>query len=412
MSNNYTETELQLILNKITSAQASTITMNEGELYLAPDTAVYSVNNITPTNGNVNVPEGANKDLSNLSSTGNAKFQAPITGGASTITSSNLTTNRALVSNSSGKIAVSSVTLSELGYVSGVTSKIQTQLNGKVASNSAITGATKCKITYDSKGLVTSGTNLSASDIPDLSSTYYLASNPNGYTSNEGTVTSVNNISPDENGNVSLTIPTVNVDDIQINGTSIVSSKTANIITNTAYNASSNKIATMSDLSGFLTNNGTGTNSLALMGTATGNRGVGLGQAAEGGGSYATGLGTGAKATGDYAIQIGYGTNSTASTLSVGFNASSSANRKNWQLLDGATGLIPDARLSTNIAKTSDIKNSTITITQGGVTKGSFTLNQSSGDTIALDAGGGGSSRNIGEIVTSTIPLTDAGLHL
>lgn len=37
------------------------------------------------------------------------------------------------------------------------------------------------------------------------------------------------------------------------------------------------------------------------------------------------------------------------------------------------------------------VNNSTITITQGGVTKGSFTLNQASGDTIALDAGGGGS---------------------
>lgn len=34
------------------------------------------------------------------------------------------------------------------------------------------------------------------------------------------------------------------------------------------------------------------------------------------------------------------------------------------------------------------VNNPTITITQGGVTKGSFTLNQSTGDTIALDAGG------------------------
>ena len=40
------------------------------------------------------------------------------------------------------------------------------------------------------------------------------------------------------------------------------------------------------------------------------------------------------------------------------------------------------------------VYNPTITITQGGVTKGSFTLNQSTGDTIALDAGG------------STIPST------
>ena len=34
------------------------------------------------------------------------------------------------------------------------------------------------------------------------------------------------------------------------------------------------------------------------------------------------------------------------------------------------------------------VNDATITITQGGVTKGSFTLNQASGDTIALDAGG------------------------
>lgn len=60
----------------------------------------------------------------------------------------------------------------ELNYVDGVTSSIQTQLNAKVASNAAITGGTKCKITYDSKGLVTGGADLSASDIPDISATY------------------------------------------------------------------------------------------------------------------------------------------------------------------------------------------------------------------------------------------------
>ena len=41
-------------------------------------------------------------------------------------------------------------------------------------------------------------------------------------------------------------------------------------------------------------------------------------------------------------------------------------------------------------ANTGDIKNPTITLTQGGATKGSFTLNQSSNQTIDLDAGGGG----------------------
>ena len=51
------------------------------------------------------------------------------------------------------------------------------------------------------------------------------------------------------------------------------------------------------------------------------------------------------------------------------------------------------------------VNNSTITITQGGVTKGSFTLNQASGDTIALDAGGGSSlpsqTGNTGKFLTT-----------
>ena len=89
------------------------------------------------------------------------------------------------------------------------------------------------------------------------STVYDVKDTVSGYTTNVGTVTSVNNVSPVD-GNVSLTIPTVNVDDVQINGTSILSSKTANIVTNTAYNASSNKIATMADVpadTGDLTNN-------------------------------------------------------------------------------------------------------------------------------------------------------------
>ena len=56
----------------------------------------------------------------------------------------------------------------ELNYTDGVTSNIQTQLDHKVAKNTAITGATKTKITYDSKGLVTAGDDLAESDIPSL----------------------------------------------------------------------------------------------------------------------------------------------------------------------------------------------------------------------------------------------------
>lgn len=69
---------------------------------------------------------------------GDIAVQATITGGASTITTANLTASRAVISNASGKVAVSSVTDTELGYVSGVTSAIQTQIDSK---QNTITGA-------------------------------------------------------------------------------------------------------------------------------------------------------------------------------------------------------------------------------------------------------------------------------
>lgn len=50
-------------------------------------------------------------------------------------TRSAVTANRALVSSSSGKLSASSITSTELGYLDGVTSNIQTQLNGKAASS-------------------------------------------------------------------------------------------------------------------------------------------------------------------------------------------------------------------------------------------------------------------------------------
>ena len=61
----------------------------------------------------------------------NAK-QATINGGATTIVSSDLTASRAIVSDSNGKVAVATTTSTEIGYVNGVTSSIQTQLNSKL----------------------------------------------------------------------------------------------------------------------------------------------------------------------------------------------------------------------------------------------------------------------------------------
>ena len=55
-----------------------------------------------------------------------------------------------------------------------VSTATQTALNGKVDENAAITGATKTKITYDAKGLVTAGADATTADIADSSNKRYV----------------------------------------------------------------------------------------------------------------------------------------------------------------------------------------------------------------------------------------------
>ena len=86
--------------------------------------------------------------------------QDTVVGGASTITKDNLTASRALVSNSSGKVAVSNVTSTELGYLDGVTSNVQTQLDKKLE-----------KAPVTSVNSKTGAVSLTASDVGAVSKT-------------------------------------------------------------------------------------------------------------------------------------------------------------------------------------------------------------------------------------------------
>ena len=73
--------------------------------------------------------------------------QITITGAATTIDTENLTVSKALISNASGKVAVhSTVTDTQLGYLDGVSSAIQTQLDAKQAT---LTAGTNITITID-----------------------------------------------------------------------------------------------------------------------------------------------------------------------------------------------------------------------------------------------------------------------
>jgi hypothetical protein len=75
----------------------------------------------------------------------------------------------------SGNIAISSAVA--WGGVTGTLSNqtdLQTALDGKVDENSAITGATKTKVTYDQKGLVTAGADATTADIADSTNRRYV----------------------------------------------------------------------------------------------------------------------------------------------------------------------------------------------------------------------------------------------
>ncbi len=73
---------------------------------------------------------------------------------------------------------------------------------GAVAVNSAITGATKTKITYDAKGLVTSGADLASSDLPLATSSTVGAVKPDNdkIIVDENGVLSIQNTGGDVNG--------------------------------------------------------------------------------------------------------------------------------------------------------------------------------------------------------------------
>ncbi len=109
--------------NDFTDTAKQQINTNEDNIAMLDSDMEAAQGDITTLKGNVTTLTTALQSK-----------QDKIAGGASTITNDNLAANRALVSDGNGKVAVSNVTNTELGYLDGVTSNIQTQLNNKLES--------------------------------------------------------------------------------------------------------------------------------------------------------------------------------------------------------------------------------------------------------------------------------------
>ena len=220
-----------------------------------------------------------------------------------------------------------------------------TTLGGSSASDDTVSSQKAIKAYVDSQtGTAPAFANITGqpTDNANLASALnakYDASNPNGYTSNVGTVTSVNNTSPDSGGNVTLSIPTVNnaTLTIQKNGTT-VNTFTANASSDVTANITvPTKTSDLTNDDGFIT-----------------------------------------------------GITSSDVTTALGYTPYDSSNPSGYTSNTGTVTSVNNVSpVSGNVTLSiPTVNDATLTITQGGTTKGTFTANASGDVTIALDAGG------------------------
>ena len=121
---------IEFITHNGTAEEMLLSLVNDGTIkYLNLDSSNHGTSGygIRDNNGTLQY-KNSGGDWANITSGGGG---TTITGAATTIDTENLTVSRALASDANGKVAVSGVTSTELGHVSGVTSAIQTQLDGK-----------------------------------------------------------------------------------------------------------------------------------------------------------------------------------------------------------------------------------------------------------------------------------------
>lgn len=188
------------------------------------------IDNTDPTNPVVSVETLTLSDVSDVTASATelnytdgvtSAIQTQIDGKSSTAHTHVLAAGATDVTSSAAELNIldgATLSTTELNYVDGVTSAIQTQLDGKVDENSSITGATKTKITYDAKGLVTAGADATTADIADSTNKRYVT---------DAQLTVIGNTSGTNTGDQDLS------NYVTLNGTQTLTNKTINLTSNT-----------------------------------------------------------------------------------------------------------------------------------------------------------------------------------
>jgi hypothetical protein len=162
---------------KISELAAITTIDNAADVLPIVDTSATTTKKVTPTQlksslalNNVDNTSDANKPVSSATQTALDAKQATLVSGTNIKT----VNNTSLLGSGNITIAGGGGTW---GGITGTLSNqtdLQTALDGKVDENSAITGATKTKVTYDQKGLVTAGADATTADIASSTDKRYV----------------------------------------------------------------------------------------------------------------------------------------------------------------------------------------------------------------------------------------------
>lgn len=157
----------RFIIDDISETETKSVTFAN----LKSQIDTIAISNTNTVSSNVDAVESRRASNAVIQTAIEARRVANIAGAVSSITTADLTVNRALVSGSGGKVEVSAVTSTELAHLDGVSSAIQTQLDAKAAlAGATFTGQVNLDDDLVITGNLTVSGDTTISEITDVES--------------------------------------------------------------------------------------------------------------------------------------------------------------------------------------------------------------------------------------------------